>query len=375
MTEKDYYKILDVNKNASKEEIKKAYKKLAKKYHPDLNKDDPDAETKFKEINEAAAVLGDDQKRQQYDQFGPESFKHQGSGAGGFSGFDFSDFGFDQFDFGDIFDTFFGGGGQRRSRSSHHRKRGNDLLTELEITLEEAAFGTTKKINIRKKDTCPDCEGKGGTNITTCDECDGSGRITEAQRTPFGIFQTTRTCRTCGGNGQTFKNICDTCSGAGIVNKEKKISVDIPEGVEDGSRLRLGGEGEAGYRAGGSGDLFVVVHVKPHEIFERQENNTYLEIPISFIQAVFGDEIDVPTLKGKATIKIPASTQTNTVFKMRGKGIPYLHSYGAGDQLVKVIVQTPEKLSKKQKELLKKFADESGEDVKPQKNLFKKIFM
>ncbi|NQU98551.1 molecular chaperone DnaJ [Candidatus Woesearchaeota archaeon] len=369
---KDYYKILGVDKNASKEEIKKAYKKLAKKHHPDLNKDEGATE-KFKEISEAAAVLSDDQKKQQYDQFGSDSFKH-GSGP---SGFNFSDFDFSSFggDFGDIFDhlgDIFGGGGGGRRRSSH--RKGADLRADVTVTLEEVYSGTKKKLKIRKNESCEKCDGKGGTGLETCSTCHGSGRMTDSRRTPFGIFQTTSVCRDCGGSGEMIKNVCHKCDGSGVVVKEKTLEIDIPEGIEHGSRLRLTSEGEAGYRGGRAGDLFVFIHIEEHEVFKREDNDILLEMPISIIQASLGAEIEVPTLEGKAKLKISAGTQTNTVFKMKGKGLPYLHSYGTGDQLVKVVVKTPDKLSKNQEKAMKDLAKELGEEVNPQKSFFKKFF-
>jgi molecular chaperone DnaJ len=378
---KDYYKILGVEKNATKEEIKKAYKRLAKKYHPDLNKE-PDATEKFKEINEAASVLGDDEKRKQYDQFGSDAFK-MGGGAGGFggfdfSGFDFSDFGFnsdEDIDFGDVFDAFFGGSrGFSGRRKGRRENRGNDLRTDIEISLEEAAFGTKKQVSISKKDVCDECSGKGGEDIEDCPDCHATGYKTETRRTVFGIFQTTRPCPSCSGTGKIIKNPCRKCNGNGMMRKTKKLEIDIPEGIEQGSRLRISGEGEAGFRGGSSGDLYVVVHIKPHRVFERHNNDIYLEMPISFIQASLGTEIEVPTLDGKALLKIPSGTQPGTIFKMKGKGVPFLHSYGRGDQLVKVIVKIPDQLSRRQHELLKEFAEESGEEAEPQKGFFRKFF-
>jgi len=374
---KDYYETLGVSKGASKEEIKKAYKKLAKKYHPDLNKNDPDAEKKFKEVNEAASVLGNDQKRSQYDQFGADAFKNggggAGGGAGGFSGFDFSGFGGGGggFDFDDIFETFFGGGGGGRRQTV---KRGNDLRVDIDITLEEAAFGVKKKIKVTKKEKCEECDGKGGTGIHTCEKCHGAGRIRQARRTPFGIFQTTTTCDECSGTGQTISKVCSKCGGSGTTIEDKKIEVEIPEGIEDGQRLRVHNEGDAGYRDSASGDLYVVVHVKEHTYFERNGNDIHLEAPISFIQAALGDTIEIPTLQGKAELKIPAGTQSGTTFKMKHKGIPYLHSYGQGDQLVTVVVKVPEKLNSKQKKAIEALANELGEDVHPQKSFFEKLF-
>jgi len=364
---KDYYKILGVEKNASKEEIKKAYKKLAKQYHPDLNKE-ADAEQKFKEINEAASILGDDQKRQQYDQFGSDSFKG-GAGFNGASGFDFSGFqGGGDFDFDNIFDMFFGGGGRRQER------RGQDLRFDLELSLEEAAFGKSETIIIEKKNVCKECDGSGGEKMETCSICHGAGKSTEIRRTAFGAFQTTTICSTCGGQGKKILEECKKCSGDGFIKGTKKIKITIPAGVEDDSRLRVTGEGDAGMRGQRPGDLYVFISVKEHDFFERDGADINVEIPISFTQAVFGDEVEVPTLNGKAKLKIPAGTQSGTVFRMRGKGISYANDYGVGDQNVMVKVQVPKKLSRKEEDALKEFAEASGDHARPQKNFFKKIF-
>ncbi|MFO8016714.1 MAG: molecular chaperone DnaJ [Candidatus Woesearchaeota archaeon] len=360
---KDYYEILGVSRDASKEDIKKAYKKLAKKYHPDINKDDPDAEKKFKEINEAAAVLGDDQKRQQYDQHGTADFSGFQGGGGGF---DFSDFMRDTegfgFDFESIFESFFGGGGMfGGGRGRRGPRRGSDLVYDMEITLEEAAFGAEKEIKVPKMSRCEKCGGKGAANdsdIVTCDECGGRGAVRHTKRTPFGMFATTGPCRKCSGEGSIVKDPCPECGGSGLVEKSENIKVEIPAGVADGMRLRVAGGGEAGPKGGPSGDLFVGVHVKPHKTFRRKGDDIEMDLPISFAQACLGDEVEVPTLDSKATMKIPAGTQTNTVFKLRGKGIPNLRGYGKGDEKVKVIVEVPKKLSKRQKELLKEFEKE-----------------
>ncbi|MBU3941961.1 MAG: molecular chaperone DnaJ [Nanoarchaeota archaeon] len=354
---KDYYKILGVSENASKEEIKKAYKSLAKKYHPDLNKEDHADAEKFKEINEAASVLGDDKKRAQYDRFGNTT---EGFGAGT-SGFDFSDFGFSDFgfDFEDIFDTFFSRGFGRHSRGP---RRGADLRYDMEITLEEAAFGAKKHITVPRMEKCKECNGSGAnlsSDIAACDKCNGSGRIQQTRRTPFGIFSTTTVCPKCHGEGKIIKNPCPECEGTGRVHHDRKIEITIPKGIDNNNELRIAGGGEAGIKNGSSGDLYVVIHVKPHDIFERKENDIYCEIPVSFAQAALGSEIDVPTLKGKAKLNIPAGTQTNTIFRMKGNGIPDLHGYGTGSQNIKVIIETPTKLTKKQKELLKEFEKES----------------
>jgi len=375
---KDYYNILGVEKNASKEEIKRAYKRLAKKCHPDLNKEEGSSE-KFKELNEAASVLGDDNKRSQYDQFGTTADKFGNGRGGGFSGFDFSDFTnfSESFDFGDIFDSFFGGGSGFGSRRKHSgTKRGSDLRFDMTITLEEAAFGATKTISLPRLEACTACDGSGAESpddIHTCGACQGSGVVREQRRTPFGIFATTTTCRDCNSSGKTITHKCPECRGQGRVEKTKKLKVEIPAGVEDGMRLRVAGEGEAGPQGGSSGDLYVIMNIEPHGFFERQNNDIYCEVPISFATATLGGEIDVPTLKGKAKLKIPSGTQTNTVFRMRDRGIPDVHGYGKGNQNIRVIVQVPQKVNGKQKELIKKLGKELGEE--PSKGLFDKLFM
>ena len=363
--EKDYYKILGVSKNASKEDIKASYKKLAKQYHPDLNKSN-DAAEKFKEINEAAAVLGDEQKKAQYDQFGTAGEQFQG----GFSGFDFSDFmsdigGFGM-DFDSIFENFFGGSTRQR-----RRQRGSDLRYDIEIELEDAAFGAAKTINVPRLEECDKCHGTGAeskSDMVNCPECNGRGVTTRTQRTPFGLFSTTATCRKCRGEGRYIKNECTECDGKGVVRKTRKIEIKIPAGATDGTNLRIQGEGEAGKEMP-AGDLYIVIHVKQHKIFERHGNDIYAKVPVPFAIAALGSSIEVPTLKGKASLKIPAGTQSNTVFRMKGLGIPDLHSHHAGDQNVEVFITVPEKLTKKQKELLEEFEKESGK-----KGLFKGMF-
>ena len=354
--EKDYYKILGVAKSATKEEVKAAYKKLAKQYHPDLNKN-PDAAEKFKEINEAAAVLGDDQKKTQYDQYGTAG----GQFTGFQQGFDFSDFmsdvgGFGM-DFDSIFENFFGGRGQRQRR----RQRGSDLRYDLEIELEDAAFGAKKTISIPRLETCPKCDGTGAeskSDIATCDECSGKGVATRTQRTPFGLFSTTTTCRKCRGQGKYVKNECPECDGIGNVEKTRKIEISVPKGATDGTNLRIQSEGESG-KGMPSGDLYIVIHVKPHRIFERHGNDIYIKAQVSFSTAALGGTIEVPTLKGKASLKIPAGTQSSTMFRMKGLGIPDLHSHHVGDENVEVYVEVPEKLTSKQKKLLEEFEKEN----------------
>ncbi len=354
---KDYYKILGVGKDATKDEVKRAYKKLAKKYHPDLNKE-LGAEEKFKEINEAASVLADDKKREQYDHFGTGA---QDFGYG--AGFDFKDvfseFGFGAFDFDSIFDNFFGH--SYRTRSS---RRGADLAYSLEIDLEDAAFGAKKTIIVPRYETCKRCDGSGAaskSDIVKCESCKGTGYIRRTSRTPFGLFSTTSNCNKCHGSGAYIKNLCQECDGEGRTRESTRITINIPAGVSTGSRLRIKGEGEAGEKNTESGDLYVIIKVKPHGTFERQGNDLYMEKPISFITACLGGEVYVPTMDGRAKLKIPAATQSNTIFSMKDKGIPDLETGRNGSQKVKVIVEVPKNLSRKQKELLKEF-EKAGED-------------
>lgn len=358
--EKDYYKILGVGKNAAKEEIKAAYKKLAKQYHPDLNKS-ADAAEKFKEINEAAAVLGDEQKKAQYDQYGTVGEQFQGFQQG----FDFSDFMSDfgggfGFDIDDMVERIFGGYSPRRER---RRQRGSDLRYDMEIELEDAAFGSTKTIEVPRLEECGKCHGTGAeskSDIVACDDCSGRGVEKKTQRTPFGLFSTTTTCRKCQGNGKYIKNECQECDGKGVVRRARKIEIKIPQGAVDGTNLRVQGEGEVGEKGTLAGDLYIVIHVKPHKIFERHDSDVYIKIPIPFTTAALGSAIEVPTLKGKASLKIPAGTQSNTVFRMKGLGIPDLHNRHVGDENVEVYITVPEKLTAKQKKLLEDFEKESG---------------
>jgi len=374
--EKDYYKILGVEKNSTKEEIKKAYKKLAKKYHPDINKEDGSQE-KFKEINEAAAVLGDDEKRSQYDQFG--TGYEQFSGGRGFDFSDFGGFSGGGFDFGDIFDQFFGGGfsgfggGRRRGP-----KRGSDLRYDMEISLEEAADGVAKTIDVPRLERCEKCDGSGAKNpddLVTCPSCGGSGVVRKTQRTPFGMFATTTTCRKCHGSGQYIKNECQKCDGTGVERKTRKIEVKIPAGAEEGTNLRIRCEGEAGEKGGDEGDLFIVIHVKEDKRFDRRGDDLLVgfrhdrPFTVPFTIATLGGEVEVPTLKGTAKLKIPAGTQSGTAFRMKGQGIAYLHGEGKGDEIVKVEIEVPTKLTAKQKKILKDFEKESGK-----KGFLKRVF-
>ncbi len=372
MVDKDYYKTLGVEKKATKDDIKKAYKKLAMKYHPDRAPEEKkkEYEEKFKEINEAAAVLSDDKKRQQYEQFGSSAFAG-GAGSEGFSGFDFSDI-MSQFrsgsfgDTDDIFEHLFSGGGGGRSVRA---RRGSDLLYETEITLEEAAQGVEKTLQLNKLERCPACQGKGATTMENCHHCQGSGQMKKTTRTPFGIFQQSGPCPYCHGRGELPQNSCSDCQGEGLVRKKKKIEVKIPAGVEEGMRLRVPGEGELGQNNGPAGDLFLDVHLADHAYFQREGDDLHLTVPLSFTQAALGDEIEVPTIDGKALLKIPLGTDSETIFRMQGKGMPSLRSHGHGDQLVKVKIEVPKKLSKKQIELIKELHEE-----KASKGFLKRMF-
>lgn len=348
MAKKDYYEVLGVSKTASDDEIKKAYRSLAKKYHPDVSKD-PDATEKFKEVQEAYETLSDPQKREQYNQFGHEGPSFGGGGFEGFGGFG----GFDGFE--DIISQMFGGG--RRSSSTNASKHGADLRTSMTISFEEAAFGVEKELSLNKHETCSSCSGLGAESkkdIEVCTTCKGTGRVVKKQFTGFGTFQTESTCSTCGGSGKIIKNKCKTCGGNGRVKKVSKIKVKIPAGIEDGQGIKLGGYGDAGYNGGSNGDLYIYVNVKPHEIFEREGLNIFLEMPITFSQAALGDSIEVPTLTGNVALKIPAGTQTGTRFRLGSKGIT--RGSSVGSQYVTVNVITPTKLTNEQKELFSKLA-------------------
>ncbi|MBI4450419.1 molecular chaperone DnaJ [Candidatus Woesearchaeota archaeon] len=345
---KDYYAVLGVPKDASHDDIKKAYKKLAKQWHPDINKS-PDAAEKFKEINEAAAALGDPKKREQYDRFGTAE------AGGGFNYQDFAGFGTN---FDDVFESLFSGFGFGGTRGGP--RRGRDAAYDVDVKLEEAAKGVTKKIGVEKLSACDECDGKGGTGVTTCDNCRGSGQVQRTQRTPFGYFATTTTCKDCNGSGERIEHPCKVCKGAGRLMQEKTLDVRIPAGVDDGTRLRVPGQGEAGERGASAGDLYVIIHVEEHELFSRDGNDIQLKAPISFAAACLGGELEVPTLEGKTTIKIPAGTQTGTTFRLAGKGIPDVHGRGTGAELVTVQVEVPKKLTAKQKELLQEFEGLSG---------------
>ncbi len=355
---RDYYEVLGVEKSASADEIKKAYRKLAKKYHPDLNPDNKEAEEKFKEVSEAYEILSDDQKRANYDRFGHDGPAASGFGGGGFGGFGGVDFE----DLGDIFGSFFGGGskGQRRNGPV----KGQDIEVDEVISFEEAAFGVEKEINYSRIEDCPDCHGSGakaGTSPETCSACGGSGQVKSVQRTPFGQFATTHQCNVCGGSGKIVKEPCPTCDGKGKVRRKIKEKVKIPAGIDNNQTISVQGKGSAGMRGGPAGDLFVTVHVRPHTIFERRGTDVLCNVPITFVQAALGADIDVPTLHGKVKMTVPEGTQPNTEFRLRGKGIPNLRTKAVGDQYVTVVVEVPKNLSQEQKGILGKFADTTNE--------------
>ena len=355
---RDFYEVLGVQRSATDDEIKKAYRKLAKKYHPDLNPDDSSAEQKFKEVSEAYEILSDKEKRSRYDQFGHAGVDPNfgaGGGAGGFGGFG----GFDMGDiFGDIFGGGFGGfGGRNNARRGP--QRGSDVNTEVSISFEEAAFGCEKEINLYRIESCPDCSGSGakpGTEVTTCSVCGGRGQVTTTQRTILGNMQTVTTCSACGGKGKVAKEPCSKCAGKGRVRKNRKIKVKIPAGIDNGQTISLSGQGNAGEQGAPNGDLYVSVYVKPSQMFERSGFDVSYKMDISFAEAALGATVEVPTLDGKVKYEIPEGTQPGTVFRFKGKGIPYLKRSGRGDQYVMVNVTVPKHLSTKQKELLKEFA-------------------
>lgn len=364
MSKRDYYEVLGLDKNANEQDIKKAYRKLAKEYHPDLNPDNEKAEQKFKEANEAYEILKDPNKKTRYDRFGHEGVNGQAGGyQQGFGGFG------DIFD--DIFDMF--GGGFSNGKRKAGPKKGADLKYRVTIDFEEAAFGVDKEIKIRRTEDCSTCQGTGakpGTSKTTCSKCSGTGEVKYAQQTPFGQFVRVGTCDECNGLGEKIDTPCTHCHGSGKEQKVKSLNVKIPAGVDTGSMIPLRGEGESGEKGGPRGDLYIYIEVNPHEIFHREGNNVICNYAISFAQAALGAEVQVPTLDGKVKYTIPAGTQSGTVFRLKNKGIQNIRGYGRGDQYVKVNVVVPEKLTERQQELLQEFAKESGENVNESKKGF-----
>ncbi len=378
MAEKrDYYEVLGVSKDATDEQLKKAYRKLAKKYHPDANLDNKkEAEKKFKEVNEAYETLSDPQKRKMYDQFGPDGPQGFGGAGGpfggqggyytyngsGFDGFDgFGDFG----DLGDIFSSFFGGGFGRNARKSQGPRKGADINLRMDITFEQAFLGIEKEISVTRNEECTTCHGTGakpGTSVTKCSTCNGTGKVRQVQNTILGQVQTTRTCSNCHGTGEVIKEPCETCGGKGTVRKHPKIKVKIPAGIDNGQTVVLRGEGEPGEKGGPKGDLYITLRIKKHSIYTRQGKNVLCDIPITITQATLGAELEIPLVDGtKAKYKIPDGTQTGTKFTIKGKGFKGVHSSSQGDLIFTVIVQTPKRLSKEQRELLTKLAKTMNE--------------
>ena len=386
MAEKrDYYEVLGIGKNATDAEIKSAYRKLAKKYHPDLNPGNKEAEEKFKEVNEANDVLSDPQKRQRYDQFGfagvdPNYAAANGGGAGGFGG------GFGGVDLGDIFGDIFGGGfgggfsgfgGGSSTRTANAPRKGHDIQASVILTFEEAAHGCSKKITINRRDTCPDCGGTGaakGTSPETCPDCGGRGYVVTQQRTPFGVMQSQQPCSHCGGRGTIIRNPCKTCRGTGKTAARKSLEINIPAGIDDDQNIALRGQGDAGSNGGPAGDVIVHVTVKADPMFERDGYDVTIHVPITFSQAVLGDDVEVPTVDGRIVQHIPEGTQSGTKFRLRGQGIQYLNGRGRGDQYVIVDVEIPKKVTRAQREALKAFEDSMKEDnYEKRKGFFKNL--
>ena len=384
MAEKrDYYEVLGIGKNATDAEIKSAYRKLAKKYHPDLNPGDKTAEEKFKEVNEANDVLSDPEKRKRYDQFGfagvdPNYGAGQGGYGGGFGGGFGGAGGVDLGDiFGDLFGGGFGGfGGSSRANPNAPRK-GHDIQASVILTFEEAAHGCTKKVTLNRQQTCPDCNGSGcepGSSPETCTQCNGRGYVVTQQRTPFGVMQSQQPCPHCGGRGTIIKNPCKTCRGTGKTSARKTLEVKIPAGIDDDQNIALRGQGDAGTNGGPAGDVIVHVAVKTDNVFERDGYDVYVRVPITYSQAVLGAEIEVPTVDGKVAQKIPEGTQSGTKFRLRGQGIQYLNGRGRGDQYVIVDVEIPKKLNRTQREALNAFEDSLKDDnYEKRKGFFKNL--
>ena len=372
---RDYYEVLGVSKGASEDEIKKAYKKLARKYHPDMNPGDKEAEEKFKEVNEANEVLSDPEKKARYDQFGFAGVDpNYGAGAGGAGGFGG---GFDFGDLGDIFGSFFGGGfggGQRRNPNAP--QRGESIRASVSVSFTDAAFGCEKSVTLERSEMCGTCKGNGcapGTTPEVCPDCHGTGTVQVRRQTPMGVFASNGPCRKCGGTGRLIHQPCPDCRGGGTVRKRKTIQVTIPAGIDHGQTISLRGQGNAGKNGGPAGDLLITVMVQPHDLFRRDGVDVFCEAPITFTQAVLGAELEIPTIDGKVKYSIPEGTQTGTVFRLKGKGIPVLNGRGRGDQYVTVTIETPRNLNKEQKEALRKFSETVGENnYEKRKSFFKK---
>ncbi len=376
---RDYYEVLGVQKGATEEEIKKAYKKMARKYHPDLNPGDKDAEEKFKEVNEAYEVLSDSEKKARYDQFGFAGVDPNfGAGTGGWGG-GAGGAGFDFGDLGDIFGSFFGGGfgGGQARRNPNAPQRGESIRMNLTISFEEAAFGCEKELELDRYESCETCRGSGaapGTSPETCPDCGGSGVVQTRRQTPMGVFASTAPCSRCGGRGKIIKEPCKDCRGSGMVRRRRKIQASVPAGIDNGQTISIRGQGHAGKNGGPAGDLLVTITVRPHELFRREGTSVLCEAPITFTQAVLGAELEIPTIDGKVKYDIPEGTQSGTTFRLKGKGIPALNGRGRGDQYVTVYIETPRNLNREQKEALKKFAEAVGENnYEERKSFFRKF--
>ncbi|MBR5390006.1 MAG: molecular chaperone DnaJ [Clostridia bacterium] len=377
--QRDLYEILELQKGANEDEIKKAYRRLAKKYHPDLNPGDKTAEQRMKEVNGAYEILSDPEKKARYDQFGYAGIDPNYAGGAG-SGGGFSGFG--DFDLGDLFGSMFGGFGGSAQRTRTGPQRGENLRVGVTLTFEEAVFGCEKSVSLTREENCKDCGGTGakkGTSPETCPVCRGTGQVRSTQRTPFGVFQSSSPCQNCRGTGRIIKEPCQTCHGTGKRRKSRTIKVNIPAGIDDGQTISLRGEGNGGVQGGPAGDLYVTVRVKEHKMFKRDGQDIWLEMPISFAQAALGATLTVPTVDGKVQYDLPEGTQTGTVFRLRGSGVPNISGRGRGDQYVKVNVEIPKNLNAEQKDLLRKFEEctgdgcyaERGGFFKKMKDLFK----
>ena len=370
---RDYYEVLGVTKGASEDEIKKAYKKMARKYHPDLNPGDKDAEEHFKEVNEAYEVLSDPDKKARYDQYGHAGVDPNfGAGAGFDGNFDFGDL-------GDIFGSFFGGGfgGGGRRTNPNAPQRGESIRMSLAISFEEAAFGFEKAVTVERLEQCETCHGNGcapGTTPEVCPDCRGTGQVQVRRQTPMGVFATSSPCPKCGGKGQIIHQPCKDCHGSGTVRRRKTIQASIPAGIDNGQTISIRGQGNAGKNGGPAGDLLITITVRPHELFRREGTSVLCEAPITFTQAVLGAELEIPTIDGKVKYTLPEGTQSGTTFRLKGKGIPSINGRGRGDQYVTVYIETPRNLNKEQKEALKKFAESVGEsNYEERKKFFKKF--
>ncbi|MDR1753901.1 MAG: molecular chaperone DnaJ [Eubacterium sp.] len=383
---RDYYEVLGLKKGASEDEIKKAYRKLAKQHHPDLNQNDPKAEEKFKEINEANDVLSDPSKRQRYDQFGHAGIDPSYGGGGGFGGFSggfggFGGFGGEGIDLGDIFDSIFGSGGMGSARSSagaaNSPRRGSDIAVGLDISFMEACKGVSHEIDINRAETCDTCNGNGarpGTSPKTCPECSGAGKVRIQQRTILGTMSSAQTCTKCQGKGKIIETPCTTCNGAGRVQKRKKVFVEVPAGIDDGQILAVRGEGNIGVNGGAKGDLNVRIMVRKDPFFERRGFDIHCDVPVSFAQAALGSEIEVPTIDGNIKLSVPEGTQPETVLRLRSKGVKRLQREGRGDQFVRIIVEVPRNLNKKQKELFMQLESElNDKNFEKRKSFFEKL--